>query len=195
MRLLTTSQLIHSFKLSQDLLVDRVRRSKFSATTEPILGMQRPKSTLLWSILWNLDQIDNCLRRRDPPHASHAGGVWERMIRSIRKILRSLLGSQIVDDETLLTRMAEVEKILNDRPLTLPRQVIRTILSLSLQVNYSSCGQTYVFLLENQTLSTSIEVNAGNKPSIWRTYSGNDGYLSTCRRFKPSRNRSARVQI
>ena len=42
--------------------------------------------------------------------------------------------------------MAEVEKILNDRPLTLPppppRQVIRAILSLSLQVNYSSCGQT-----------------------------------------------------
>ena len=42
------------------------------------------------------------------------------MIRSIRKILRSLLGSQVVDDETLLTLMAEVEKILNDRPLTPP---------------------------------------------------------------------------
>ena len=75
---------------------------------------------------WNLDRINNCLRGRgirwnfNPAHASHAGGVWERMIRSIRKILRSLLGSQIVDDETLLTRMAEVEKILNDRPLTLP---------------------------------------------------------------------------
>ena len=150
---------------------------------------------------WNLDQIDNCLRRRgirwnfNPPHASHAGAVWERMISSIRKILRSLLGSQIMDDETLLTCMAEVEKILNDRPLTLPRQVILTILSLSLQVNYSSCGQTYVFLLENQTLSTCMEVNAGNKPSIWRTYSGNDGYLSTCRRFKSNRNGSARVQI
>ena len=121
---------------------------------------------------------------------------WERMIRLIRKILRSLLGSQIGDDETLLTRMAEVEKILNvDRPLILPLQVILTILSLSLQVNYSSCGQTYVFLLENQTLSTCMEVNAGNKPSIWRTYSGNDGYLSTCRRFKSNRNGSARVQI
>lgn len=40
------------------------------------------------------------------------------MIRSIRKILRSLLGSQVVNDETLLTLMAEVEKILNDHPLT-----------------------------------------------------------------------------
>ena len=75
---------------------------------------------------WNPDRIDNCLRRRgirwnfNPPHASHAGRVWERMIRSIQKILHSLLGTQIVDDETLPTLMAKVEKILNDRPLTSP---------------------------------------------------------------------------
>jgi len=75
---------------------------------------------------WNPDRIDNCLKTRgikcnfNPPHASHAGGVWERMIRSIRRILRALLGSQFVDDETLLTLMGEVEKILNDRPLTPP---------------------------------------------------------------------------
>lgn len=67
---------------------------------------------------WNADHIDNCLRKRrikwnfNYPHASHTGGVWERMIRSIRKILRALLGCQLVDDETLLTLMAEVEKIL-----------------------------------------------------------------------------------
>ena len=50
--------------------------------------------------------------------ASHAGGVWQRIIRSIRKILRSLLGVHLVDDETLLTFFPEVEKILNDPPLT-----------------------------------------------------------------------------
>ena len=83
---------------------------------------------------WNPDRIDNCLRRRGirwnfyPPHASHAGGVWKKMMRSIRKILCLLLGSQIVDDETLPTLMAEVGKILNDR--SLPPPVIRTILSL-----------------------------------------------------------------
>lgn len=47
--------------------------------------------------------------------------MWERTIRSIRKILRSLLGGQTVNDETLLTLIAEVEKILNDRPLTPPK--------------------------------------------------------------------------
>lgn len=73
---------------------------------------------------WNQDRITRCLRSRNvewyfnPPAASHAGGVWERIIRSIRKILRSLITDQLVNDETLSTLLAEVEKILNDRPLT-----------------------------------------------------------------------------
>ena len=40
------------------------------------------------------------------------------MIRSVRKILRAFPGNQVVNNETLLTVMAEVEKILNDRPLS-----------------------------------------------------------------------------
>ena len=54
----------------------------------------------------------------NPPAASHMGGVWERLIRSVRRILRALLHEQTVNDEALLTFMAEVERILNDRPLT-----------------------------------------------------------------------------
>ena len=54
----------------------------------------------------------------NPPTGSHFGGAWERMIRSVRKILKNLLGEQVVSDEVLLTFMAEVEAILNARPLT-----------------------------------------------------------------------------
>jgi hypothetical protein len=54
----------------------------------------------------------------NPPLASHTGGIWERMIRSIRRILAALTSEQSIDDEVLLTLMAEIEKILNDRPLT-----------------------------------------------------------------------------
>ena len=46
------------------------------------------------------------------------GGVWERLIGSVRRILKALLHEQTVNDEALLTFMAEVERILNDRPLT-----------------------------------------------------------------------------
>ena len=47
--------------------------------------------------------------------------MWERTIRSIRKILRSLLGGQTVNNETLLTLIAEVKTTLNDRPFTPPK--------------------------------------------------------------------------
>jgi transposase InsO family protein len=73
---------------------------------------------------WDQNKISDRLRRDEvqwhfnPPEASHQGGVWERMIRSVRKILKALLLEQIVSDETLLTLLAEVERILNDRPLT-----------------------------------------------------------------------------
>lgn len=52
------------------------------------------------------------------PSASHAGSVWERMIRSVRSHLHALVGNRLVDDETLLTVSCEAEKIVNDRTLT-----------------------------------------------------------------------------
>ena len=73
-----------------------------------------------------LDQRHVCNRLRkddvqwffNPPEASHQGGIWERMIRSVRKILTALLKEQRINDETLSTLLCEVEKILNDLPLT-----------------------------------------------------------------------------
>lgn len=46
------------------------------------------------------------------------GGPWERMIRSVRKILRALLKEQVVCDEVLSTVLTEATNILNSRPLT-----------------------------------------------------------------------------
>ena len=54
----------------------------------------------------------------NPPGASHFGGSWERLIRSVRKILGAILGQQRLDDEGLQTLLCEVECILNSRPLT-----------------------------------------------------------------------------
>lgn len=54
----------------------------------------------------------------NPPEACHQGEIWERMIRSVRKILGALLKEQLVNDELLSTLMCEVERILNDRPFT-----------------------------------------------------------------------------
>ena len=46
------------------------------------------------------------------------GGAWERQIRTVRKILSSILKDQVTDDERLDTIFCQVEYIVNSRPLT-----------------------------------------------------------------------------
>ena len=54
----------------------------------------------------------------NPPAASHMGGIWERQIRTVRKVLNVILKEQTLDDERLSTLFCEVESIVNGRPLT-----------------------------------------------------------------------------
>ena len=57
--------------------------------------------------------------RFQPPAASHISGVWERLIRSVRRVMNAILGNQssLVGLETLRTIFAEVVSILNSRPI------------------------------------------------------------------------------
>ncbi|KAK0140410.1 hypothetical protein N1851_022619 [Merluccius polli] len=72
-------------------------------------------------------KINTCLGDRgcewqfNPPHASHMGGSWERMIGISRRILDAILlqhGKAKLTHEVLVTFMAEVSAIVNARPLT-----------------------------------------------------------------------------
>ena len=73
---------------------------------------------------WNQRQIHNYLLQREiiwkfnSPTASNQGGVWERCIRTVRKVLKAFVKEQILDDESLSTLLCEVESIVNSRPLT-----------------------------------------------------------------------------
>jgi len=73
---------------------------------------------------WNQRNIHEFLVQQNvqwifnPPMASHMGGVWERVIRSVRKVIGALVKKQMMDDEGLATLMCEVEAIINARPLT-----------------------------------------------------------------------------
>ena len=60
-----------------------------------------------------------CTWSFNPPHASHCGGSWERMIGLARRILDAIF-LQLKDKlthEVLVTFMAEVAAIINARPL------------------------------------------------------------------------------
>lgn len=73
---------------------------------------------------WNQAAISETLLQKNidwifnTPHASHHGGVWERQIRTVRKVLNAVTKEQVLTDEGLSTLMCEVEAIINSRPLT-----------------------------------------------------------------------------
>ena len=78
----------------------------------------------------NTDSVKNFLVTQDcdlikfkmnVPSASHMGGIWERLIRTVRSVLSGLLEdhAQQLDDEALRTLFTEAENIVNSRPLTI----------------------------------------------------------------------------
>ncbi|XP_053686496.1 uncharacterized protein LOC128736038 [Sabethes cyaneus] len=54
----------------------------------------------------------------NPPLSPHMGGAWERLIRTVKKNLTILQSSRLPTDEVLQNALAEVENIVNSRPLT-----------------------------------------------------------------------------
>ncbi|XP_058797868.1 uncharacterized protein LOC131668049 [Phymastichus coffea] len=54
----------------------------------------------------------------NPPDAPHMGGAWERLVRSVKTALEHALNGESVSEEVLLTLLAEVEHMVNSRPLT-----------------------------------------------------------------------------
>ena len=77
---------------------------------------------------WNSNQINDLCKLKhiewhfNPPSSPHFGGVWEREIKTLKKILASLtaeFSNKIrMSDELLETLFSEVENVMNSRPLT-----------------------------------------------------------------------------
>ncbi len=129
-----TSRAIHleiSSSLDTDSCINAIQR--FICRRGPVnsiksdqgtnfISSQRELSESLKSL--NYDKIHDMLAMEgvkwefNPPSTPHYGGVWERLIKSLKKVLQSLFHEQTLDDEGLSTVFCEVEAIMNDRPLT-----------------------------------------------------------------------------
>lgn len=114
---------------------------------------------------WDQDQIHRKLSEREcewvfsAPKSSHQGGVWERQIRSVRRVLRGLLGELLVDDQTLQTALVEVEKIINDRPL----------LKLTSDPNdFAALTPSHLLLLNGNPCTVPGEFNRNVLRKRWR---------------------------
>ena len=54
----------------------------------------------------------------NPPSAPHMGGAWERLIKSVKSALSTVLKDQAPTEEVLHTLMCQIEHSVNSRPLT-----------------------------------------------------------------------------
>lgn len=66
------------------------------------------QTTKFQSIDWNFN----------PPIAPHFGGVFEALIKSAKRAIRSILGDAAVSDEELHTAICGAERLMNSRPIT-----------------------------------------------------------------------------
>ena len=56
--------------------------------------------------------------RFNPRSAPYQGGIWEKLVRSFKRVLYTILGTRRLMDEVLYTTFCLVENALNSRPLT-----------------------------------------------------------------------------
>lgn len=80
----------------------------------------------------------------NPPLAPHWGGAWERLIQSVKKIMKEMLTSRCPQEYVLRTIFAEVENIVNSRPLT--HVSLDTDDSEALTPNHFLIGRQYAAL-------------------------------------------------
>ena len=73
---------------------------------------------------WDQEKLQGKMSSRgikwmfNPPAASHMGGVWERQIRTVKRILAALVKEQVMSHDALETLLVTVEGIVNNRPIT-----------------------------------------------------------------------------
>ena len=104
------------YSLSTDSFLNAFRR--FVSIRGPVRVLRCDQGTNFVGARNDLLKM-NCELMLNPPNSSHRGGVWERMIGVARRVLEGILveHGQQLDDESLLTMLAETANIVNSRPL------------------------------------------------------------------------------
>ncbi|XP_062541504.1 uncharacterized protein LOC134209542 [Armigeres subalbatus] len=95
----------------------------------------------------------------NPPAAPHMGGVWERLVRSVKLALESMMLSKSPNDETLLTVLKEAQAIVNSRPLT--------FVSLDTKDDEALTPNHFLMLSSNGVVQPTKSMNASS--SVCRT--------------------------
>ncbi|XP_035715513.1 uncharacterized protein LOC110859590 [Folsomia candida] len=74
--------------------------------------------SLNWEKIENQTQVHRIQWQFNPPSAAWWGGWWERLIRSIKDLLKRVLKNRKLTQDQLHTSLCQIEAVINDRPLT-----------------------------------------------------------------------------
>lgn len=96
------------------------RKLRCDQGTNFIGAMNQDAQSINFEALKSEASLQECEWQLNPPHSSHHGGIWERSIKSVRKILDSsllILGKRPPSRDELHTFLAEASAIINNTPL------------------------------------------------------------------------------
>ena len=128
----------------------------------------------------------------NPPHASYQGGVWERIIRTIRKILVALLsGDSPLSDDALETLFCETENIVNSRQITKVSYDVHGGAALTPELICSWSEEIRHCHGVSFHGPISIRNNSGMF-SLWKISSGNAGFVNIFRNCNLDKNGQGR---
>ncbi|UYV62948.1 hypothetical protein LAZ67_2002587, partial [Cordylochernes scorpioides] len=90
----------------------------FSDNGRNFVGTDNFFQQIDWKKLQESDCVEPIQWRFNPPFAAWWGGWWERLIRSMKNLLKRTLGKATLRKEQLVKMLEEVQSIMNGRPLT-----------------------------------------------------------------------------
>ena len=82
------------------------------------VGLVNLFSRLNWQMIEETAHIKQIKWIFNPPSAAWWGGWWERLIRTVKDLLKRMLGKARLDYDQLRTSLSHAENVINERPLT-----------------------------------------------------------------------------
>ena len=110
----------------------------------------------------------------NPPSSPWMVGIWEALVKSVKRALKSTIKDRLFTEEALYTTLCEVESLLNNRPLT----------SISDDVSDCECLTLTHFLIGELSpnfspgIFTDKEINLNVNGDLYKQqhkYCGRDG--------------------
>ncbi|XP_058840858.1 uncharacterized protein LOC131696329 [Topomyia yanbarensis] len=121
----------------------------------------------------------------NPPSAPHMGGVWERKVRSVKEAFKVLSNRDKLDDESLVTLLAEAEIMVNSHPLTFvpletPEQKVLTPNDFLLMSSSGANNPEHIPVHEEVSLRTNWKLMQHLLDQFWKRWI--QAYLPTIAR-------------